>query len=87
MSKNKPRFTFRCNGETLWLDGSALARGQMVMFHGSLSEQCEGCGTDIFESGSIKTREDIETRPPLNKSKYAVECNCGASYDVRDHGK
>lgn len=83
----KIRFTVRVNRETLWLDGAALGRGQLAMSHGSLSEQCEGCGQDIFESGSIVKRDEIETRPPLNKSKYIVRCECGADYDVRDHGR
>jgi hypothetical protein len=46
--------TIRVGGETLWLDVRALRRGEMRLDRESVSQQCDGCGRDIAETGEHK---------------------------------
>jgi hypothetical protein len=63
--------TIRVGGETLWLDGKALRRGEMRLDRESVSQQCDGCGADIAESGTVRGHEVV-----------VIQCECGAIYPI-----
>jgi hypothetical protein len=63
--------TIRVGGETVWLDGKALRRGEMRLDRESVSQQCDGCGADIAESGTVHRHDGV-----------VVRCECGAVYPV-----
>ncbi len=58
---------------TLWLEEAALEDEVVRGFDGA-SEQCDGCGTDICESGKVVG----------NAGNQQITCTeCGAEYPVR----
>jgi hypothetical protein len=63
--------TIRVGGATLWLDGKALRRGEMRLDRESVSQQCDDCGSDIVESGTVHAGKDL-----------VIRCECGAVYPV-----
>lgn len=62
--------TIRVGGETLWLDSKALRRGELRLDHESVSQQCDGCGADIAESGAVQP------------DGMVIQCECGAVYPI-----
>ena len=63
--------TIRVGGETIWLEGKALRRGELRLDRESVSQQCDGCGADIVERGTVHGRDGI-----------VIQCECGAAYPV-----
>lgn len=63
--------TIRVGGETIWLDKKALRRGEVHLDRESVSQQCDGCGQDIAESGVVRDKG------------LSVQCEgCNATYPV-----
>ncbi len=62
--------TIRVGGETLWLDGKALRRGEMRLDRESVSQQCDSCGADIAESGIV------------HEEGAVIQCECDATYPI-----
>jgi hypothetical protein len=65
--------TIRVGRELIWLDADALAKDEVKLDRESISEQCEGCGRDILESGQIRRAHGVTS----------VECDvCCEAYEV-----
>ena len=62
------------NRARVYLDPEALAEGELFLADAEvMSEQCEGCGEDIIQSGTVQ--RDVFLGP-------RIACNCGTSYPV-----
>lgn len=65
--------TIEVGRELIWLDATALARGDLKLDRESISEQCDGCGRDIMETGVITQGAAVG----------AVRCTgCGEHYPI-----
>ena len=60
------------NGARFYLEPSFLD-DELIMGIGGWSEQCENCGADIVENGSVK-----------GKQRYSIQCSCGREYQVME---
>lgn len=65
--------TIHVGRELIWLDADALAKDEIKLDRESISEQCEGCGRDILETGTIRRAHGVTS----------VDCSeCGEWYEV-----
>jgi hypothetical protein len=62
--------TIRVGGETLWLERKALRHGEMRLDRESVSQQCDGRGADIADSGNV------------HEDGAVIQCVCGATYPI-----
>lgn len=60
-----------CNGMRIYFKAAEFSRGRLKREDDTMSEQCEGCGVDISESGRVK-------------KPSTVVCDCGAEYNAID---
>lgn len=58
-----------CNGERIYFRADEFRRGRLRLEDDSVSEQCEGCGADIAQSGRA--------------AGSWIVCDCEAVYPVR----
>ncbi len=66
----------KVNGTRVYLDPEALVDGELFLADADvMSEQCEGCGEDIIQSGTVQRDVFLGLR---------VACNCGTSYPVEN---
>ena len=59
-------YKMHINGTTCWF---TLRSGRLRVHENSSSEQCEGCGVDIAETGVVR-------------GTTSVACSCGARYPL-----
>jgi hypothetical protein len=65
--------TIKVGGELIWLDPKALAKGEVKLDRESISEQCDGCGRDIMETGELaRGVEDNAVRCTACGDHYAI---------------
>ena len=75
-------YSFRCNGTTVYV---RLRPANLLQLADSGSEQCEGCGSDIVESGIATLWGASRIRGEVVGT---VRCDCGATYNLfRAHGR
>ena len=66
-----PKLVFiRVNGQLVYLDEAELNNGQFCLARESLSEQCDGCSSDIEKTGTP------------NEGGQVRCSRCGAFYDI-----
>jgi len=74
----------RINDEIMWLDPEALAENRLRA--ADMGEQCESCGSDIIESGVIKTQkktEQVGIHLARTTTTRVVLCqNCKEEYPI-----
>lgn len=80
-----PGAWFRTNGTKCWLDLDALKRGDFKFEDGSEQDQCEGCGGDLIETGTL-----VRAAPGRGVLGYRdVECvECKTRFEIeREEGE